>query len=139
MILRTLSFAILPLAIVLSPASADSDAGQEPTTVALLFYADWCGSCKELDPKLREARSALADEPVLFLTFDHTDEETSRQAAMLAHAVDLEEIYAEHAGRTGFLLLVHPDEKAVVGQVTREATPDEIRREIAKSLNKEAS
>ncbi len=58
-----------------------------PEAIAPLFYADWCGTCKALDPKIEEAREALAEEPVLCVTFDMTDEKTTRHTAMLANAL----------------------------------------------------
>jgi thiol-disulfide isomerase/thioredoxin len=134
MIKHTLLTAAFILATGLSVASADSAEAVEPKTVALLFYADWCGSCKALDPLVKEARSELDNEPVLFVTLDHTDPATSRQAAMMARALGLEEVYKEHAGRTGFLLLVDRDSKQALSPITRETTPEKIKRAIEQSL-----
>ncbi len=100
-------------------------------TYAVLFYADWCGSCKVLDPKLEEARASLSDEPVLFATFDMTDENTTKQTAMLANALRMDDLFNENAGRTGFLLLVDAESHEVVDRITREDSAEEIEAKIA--------
>ncbi len=103
----------------------------EAKTYAVLFYADWCGTCKALDPKIEEAREALAEEPVLYVTFDMTDEKTTRHTAMLANALQLDEHFNENAGRTGFLLLIDAESREVVDRITREDSAEDIRNKIA--------
>jgi len=114
-------------------ASAETEApppALSPQALAVLFYADWCASCKELDPKIKQARKALPDAPVLFTRLDLTDETTRRQAGMLADALGLREIYAEFGGKTGFLLLVDPQTGAIIDRVNRDATVEAIEEKL---------
>jgi len=101
-----------------------------PQALAVLFYADWCASCKELDPKIEQARKALPDSPILFTRLDLTDENTRRQAGMLADALGLRDIFAEFGDKTGFLLLIDPKTGAVVDRVNRDATVEAIEEKL---------
>ncbi len=125
---------MLGTAFIAAPASGET--ADDPKAVALLFYADWCGSCEVLDPKLDEAKAAVADEPVLFVTLDHTDEATSRQAAMLVNAMGLREVYAPHAGRTGFVLLVDRKTNETITRITRDSSEDEIEATLRSAVAK---
>ena len=42
-------------------------------TKAVLIYADWCGSCKVLDPKLKKAKEIGPMPGLEFITLDYTD------------------------------------------------------------------
>ncbi|MBI1194845.1 MAG: hypothetical protein GC138_03230 [Gammaproteobacteria bacterium] len=91
----------------------------KPQAYGVLFYADWCGSCKILEPKIQEARQSLKDSPILFLTLDMTDEVTKYQAAMLAGTVGLDSLYAENAGKTGYMLIIDANTRKVIGKLTK--------------------
>jgi len=110
------------------------DAPSKPQSYAVLFYADWCGSCKALDPKVKEARKSLADAPVLFLTFDMTDDASKHQSAMLAEAIGLDTLYAENGGKTGYLAIVD----AVSGKVLSKLTKGDSVEVIAAKLRESA-
>lgn len=97
---------------------------------AVVFYADWCGTCKAMDPTVKEARASLTDKPVLFVTFDMTDDKTKKQTAMLADALGLEEHYAENAGKTGFILLIDAESNEVVDRITVNDSADAMKRKI---------
>ena len=67
----------LALLLMASPALAGTvqvDGEGSPALYVVKVHADWCGSCKALTPVLEEVREALADDPVLFLELDVTDE-----------------------------------------------------------------
>lgn len=100
-------------------------------TYAVLFYADWCGSCKVIDPKLKEARESLDEGPALFVTFDMTDDKTKNQTALLASAIGLQKLYQENEGRTGFLLVIDAESKEVVDRITTEDSTQAIKTKIA--------
>lgn len=93
-----------------------------PKLVVVKFHADWCGKCEQMAEPLAEARRGLIEEPVLFVTYDFTDEVTARQAEYLASVLEQNEIWAEHERRTGFVLLVEPLTNAVLAAFT----PDNI-------------
>ncbi len=69
--LATLS--LLAFALFANTATADKHQTTQPEAVALIFHADWCGSCKAMDPKIKEARKDLGDASALFVVLDLTD------------------------------------------------------------------
>ncbi len=130
LILRTLlvAAACLGLAVV---ASADTT---KPKVVGLLFYADWCGSCKVLEPKLNEVKKEFSGQPILFTRVDLTNDFTKEQSALLASQLGLNAAYAENAPKTGFMLLIDPATGRVLSKLTKTQNEDELRAEIKKVL-----
>jgi MYXO-CTERM domain-containing protein len=59
----------------------------EPKVVGLMFFADTCASCKVLDPKIQAVKEEFVEQPILFATFDHSNDATKAQAALLAAAL----------------------------------------------------
>lgn len=97
-----------------------------PKSIAVLMYADWCPSCKILDPKLQAVQPEFAQSGILFLRFDFTDAGTTHQSSMLAHSLGLSELYERNGGRTGYMVLVD----RATGQVTTRITKDHSEPEI---------
>lgn len=100
-----------------------SDAAQAVATKtkAVLIYADWCGSCKVLDPKIKAAK-ALGNIPGLeFVVLDYTDKNADAFYAAAA-AADVEDAVRAHmdgAIKTGQLLLIDVDDKKVLTKITK--------------------
>ena len=75
--------------------------------IVALFYADWCGSCKILEPRMNAAISQLSDsEAVKVIKFDLTDDSTKAKSAALAGENSLTDLYNDNAPKTGFAMLV---------------------------------
>jgi len=106
----------------------------EPKVVGLMFFADTCASCKVLDPKIQAVKGEFVEEPILFATFDHSNDGTKAQAAMLAAALGVGDIYAAQEKASGFLVLVDAKTKQPVGKLTRDMSEDDIKAEINKAL-----
>ena len=128
LIIKTLS--VLSLVLVLSPFAKAAD--DQPEVMGILFYADWCSSCKVLEPQLDQARtdSDLDNQSIVFVTLDLTDETTSHQAKLLAQSLGLGDVYAANEGTTGFMLLVDAETKHVVTRLTKELTAEVISERI---------
>jgi thiol-disulfide isomerase/thioredoxin len=97
-------------------------------TSAVLIYADWCGSCKVLDPKIKQAR-AMGDIPGLdFITLDYTDKsaENFYAQATAAGVENAVKTYLDGTIKTGMLLLIDVDDDKVIGKVTKDLNPKEI-------------
>ena len=126
------SLALLPL------ANAENDRTE---LVGVLFYADWCNSCKVLDPQIQKARadSELDNGSVLFVSLDLTDETTSHQSKLLMESLGMGEVYAAHEGTTGFMLLVDAESKEVMTRLTKELDAEGISDLVSKAVAKASS
>jgi thiol-disulfide isomerase/thioredoxin len=123
------------IAAAAQQARADEAASQQkPQVVGLIFYADWCGTCKVLEPRIDEVKKELTDKPVLITRVDLTDEATRAQSQLFANWVGLGEIYREQGGATGFMLLIDPEEQKVIQRIGAQHTEEQIRQAIDQAL-----
>ena len=115
------------------PSGTQGDAARSPRVIALTFYADWCGTCRVVEPRFKEALESFSDQPLLTVKLDKTDRD-SKQAEYMLAALGLGELWREHAGKTGYVLLVDAESKRVVDTITRahdtEAMGTRLRRAI---------
>jgi len=91
-------------------------------TKAVLVYADWCGSCKVLDPAVKKVQSMGKIPGVEFVTLDYTDKnEANFYAQAEAAGVDVAlQDYLGEKVKTGQLLFVDIDDAKVVGKATKD-------------------
>ena len=104
-----------------------SAAIEEARLVAALSYADWCGSCQTLDPKIQEAR-ASGDLGAAFVTLDYTakDNDAFFAAADAAGIGDVVRGKYADGVKTGQLLLIDVDDAKIVSVVTKTMSAEEI-------------
>ncbi len=102
--------------------------------LAVLFYADWCNSCKTLEPNLNKVKRDFQGQSILFTRFDLTDDFTKDQSAQYAALLGLENYYQENAGKTGYMLLIDRQSKKVLGRITKQNSPEEIKAAISNAL-----
>lgn len=130
---KTLLIAMFTLIISASiMAQADDPVGvNSDTPTVALFYADWCGSCKILEPKLEKAKAALKDKSEIdWVVFDLTNDETKAQSSSLAAAKNLSTLYAEHAPKTGFAMLVKGDRSGAPVMITKNDSVEEMQEKL---------
>lgn len=108
-------------------------AAEAPKVIALNFYADWCPGCKALKPKLEEAMKDAAGQPCLTVKLDQTDKDSHQAEYMLA-ALGLGDLWKEHAGMTGYVLLVDTKTKKVVSTITHKQEVKEIKAAVMAAL-----
>lgn len=103
----------------------------EVTTKAVLLYADWCSSCKALDPKIKAVKAMGSMPGLEFVTLNYTDRDADAFYTQAAHAGVEKAIRTELNGiiKTGWLLLVNVDDAQVVSKVTKD---DETPQIVAK-------
>lgn len=114
---------------------------QKPQVLGILFYADWCGSCRILEPEIEKARgkSDLDNSAILFVRLDLTDATRRHQSELMAHALGVADFYEENGGATGFMLLVDAETKEVISQLTKTMDSGDITTEIRDAIAKAAS
>ena len=122
---------ILFIALIsISPALMAKQAeNPKATTYAIAYYADWCGSCKVLVPKLDEVKMSLprkVGEKLEFVRFNFTDDGTKASTATMAEEKGLTELY-ENDGRTGQLKIVDIETGEVLAIIYHTFTVDEIK------------
>ena len=102
------------------PAAVQADAD----VYAVIFFAEWCGACKVLDPNLKPVMRSLADdESVAFVMLDMTDKTTTAASAEKAGDLGLADVFGENVGKTGFVLLVDAESGETIGRIeSRDAT-----------------
>lgn len=128
------ALAVIPAAITPAQAAQASAPAEKARVVGVLFYADWCASCKVLDPKIQAVKRDFAEDSVLFTRFDLTDEFTRRQSLLLAEQLGLGEIARKHGNTTGFMLLVSNADGRVLGRLVRTNSEADIRQSIQGAL-----
>lgn len=91
-------------------------------TKAVLVYADWCGSCKVLDPKIEKVKSMGAIPGVEFVVLDYTakDADAFYASAKAAGVEAALRTHLEGTIKTGQLLLVDMDDQTVRGVVKKD-------------------
>lgn len=109
-----------PMATNDMPMTADT-MKVETKTKAVLVYADWCSSCKILDPKIKAVQAMGPIPGVEFVTLDYTDKNADNFYAQAAAAGVEAAVRAELDGaiKTGWLLLVDVDDARVLSKVTK--------------------
>lgn len=137
--MRKLALLLIPLLFVALPLVTNAEKTSEvskPAVFAVMMYADWCGSCKALDPKVVQARedAKLDEQDVLFITLDLTDDIAKAQSEKMAAALGITEVYESNAGKTGFMLLINAESGEKLKRVTNKYKADEIAIQIQESI-----
>jgi thiol-disulfide isomerase/thioredoxin len=108
-------------AVPASERAAVTTPAEDTKILAVMSYAEWCGSCKALDPKVKAVQAANAFDGVEFATIDYTSRDMD---AFFADAETLGVTAAMRATfpdkvKTGRLYLVNMDSGEVVGTVDK--------------------
>ena len=89
--------------------------------LAVLSYADWCGSCKALDPKVKAIQAANTFDGVEFATIDFTSRDADAffaDADTLGIGDTMRAQFSEQI-KTGKLYLIDLDTGAVLSTVDK--------------------
>lgn len=100
---------------------------------AVVFYADTCGSCKILEPRVAAALNAINANKVDVIKFDFSNNTTSAEAVALAKAKNVENILQQFGQKTGFVSIVNNDGE-IVEKLTKNDTAEDIAAKLAKAI-----
>jgi len=95
-----------PAKIEAAPVAAGFE---KPVYYAVTFYADTCGSCKILDPAIKQARAdaALDGGDVLFVTMDFSNKASISQSKLKAAAMGIDGYVKSMGAKTGYMALLN--------------------------------
>ncbi len=108
---------------------------EDTRLLAVMSYADWCGSCKALDPKVQAVKAAGTFEGVEFFTIDYTkknDEAFFADADTLGVGDTMRATFEDKI-KTGKLYLINRDSGAVVSIVDKNMDEATIAEMIAEA------
>lgn len=85
----------------------------QPQFIALYAYADWCGSCKILEPKLQQVRQEknLDKKDILFVTLDLSDKTHVHQSVLLAQGLGVTDFLKSEGSKTGYMVILDANSK----------------------------
>ena len=117
--------------------SAEMAKAEDARLVAVLSYADWCGACQVLDPKLADLRAA-PPEGVNVVTLDYTarDKDAYFGAAEAAGVGDVVRAHFDGGVKTGMVLLIDVDDGTVVGKISKDMDEAAIREKVTIAATK---
>ena len=131
---RLLPFALfiflsMPLSALAQEDTEIKETLSNTDTYAVIYYAEWCGSCKILLPKIDEAKSSLSEEVISdleFVRFDFTDQSSRNSSKELAQNKNLLPLFESDA-KTGQLKLIDKETGNVLGIIKKDLSADEIK------------
>lgn len=130
-----MKYFIIVLAVFSLMLAQDLKAQEEqPKLIALTMHADWCGTCKVLNPKVDEIKKEFENKGVFFTKFDKTDDFTTSQSVLYAQLLGLTSIFEDHKEKTGYMLLINAETREVVGRITADKSKEEIKSTIRQAL-----
>lgn len=104
-----------------SERAAVTSPAEDTKILAVLSYADWCGSCKALDPKVKAVQAANAFDGVEFATIDYTSRDADAffaDAETLGVASAMRSTFPDKI-KTGRMYLVDMDSGEVISTVDK--------------------
>jgi thiol-disulfide isomerase/thioredoxin len=121
-----------PAPDVQSSAAATSPAKVTTKLAGVLIYADWCGSCKVLDPKVETVKNGGPYEGVSFVKLDYTDKDADAFFAAADQAgvgAAVRGAFAENI-KTGQMLLIDTKSQTVVSTIKKNVSPSGMTKAI---------
>ena len=105
--------------------------------LAVTSYADWCGSCKALDPKVKAVQATNTFDGVEFATIDYTSRSSEAffaDAETLGVAETMQTVFADGI-KTGKLYLIDLDSGDVISTVDKSMDEAAITAAISEAVS----
>jgi len=118
-----------------APAAEIVDIAEDTRVAAVLIRADWCSSCKIIEPKLEAVKAGNAVDGLQHVTIDYTDRDkdafyATAEEMGVANAV---RTYLEGDVTTGIVLLVDMKTNSVVADLRKALSEDELKAAMVKA------
>ena len=109
-------------------AAFDQAINEKTEVAAILIHADWCPSCRKLEPQLANVRARAPFDDVAFLMLDYSDRDKDAffiKADAAGVGAFIRKRLA-HEITTGQILLVDIDRNKFAGVLTKKMNEDEM-------------
>jgi thiol-disulfide isomerase/thioredoxin len=120
----------ISIPFVLNAGEPSSD--KELNVLAVRMYADWCGNCKALDPKIDAIKPGFRNGDILFMRLDQTEDFDTAQSEIMARLLGIGDIFTEYKGKTGIMLLIDSDTKKLLEVINHRMSEEEIAATLKK-------
>jgi len=97
------------------------------------YHADWCGSCKEIEPKITKLNSRLKGKPIKYIALDLTNKASTKNAKTLASNYGISDLIAEKQ-KTGYVAIIDANSKKILGKLYKTQSVEEMQQQINKLL-----
>ena len=126
---------LVPL-LNMAPGHAAETGPRKAKLIGVLFHADWCRPCHEIDGVIEDISNRFDGEPILGIVFDLTDLSTRTHSEMLASALGLDELWRKNGGQLGTAYLLDAETKEIIESMSPEATLDAAFEELSAKVEK---
>lgn len=116
-------------------SAGDAGAVEAGKPFVVMIHADWCGTCRVLEPVWEQIRTDLAEESNA-VAFDVTDRPAYAESAAAAHELGIGDFFSEYRGQTGTIAVLSCDTREPVAIMKGERDLDVYRVAIEKAACK---
>lgn len=100
---------------------------------AVVFYADSCGACKILEPRMADAMDIINKDKINVVKFDFSNKDSIAATRELAVTQGINNILQKYGAKTGFVILVNNAGEEIATLKVDHTTAD-IASELAKAI-----
>lgn len=134
-LITTLAFSILASlpAHAMEQTESTSMDQKAPTAYVVKVHADWCGTCRALEPRIEALKQEFKGKDVEFVTFDLTSDETKEASKKLADSKGLADVFRKN-GKTGTVLVFPAKDPNQAQKLSKKDSEQNFRNAINKTL-----
>lgn len=127
-------FTLALLTISATPKANAEEMMMHPTKKLVVFYADYCGQCKILEPKMMKALEQIDGDSYKMVKFDYTSRETIMDSKELAQEEGVSDLQKSYGAKTGFAVIADERGKEIA-LISANKSADEIVEILQNALN----
>lgn len=94
------------LVLALPVLAGDMKAATEGAPIVVKIHADWCGTCRKLNPTWEELQTKYGDS-VRFVILDVTDKSDVENSLAEADKLGIREVFDQYKSKTGTIAVVN--------------------------------